>query len=146
VLALKPDRIDRSAQLIIIESLKKRRRGVFRAVPLPISLLDALAANHDLYSNDRLWPWCRTTAWSRVKGVLEASGAPVPVRMPKALRHGFGIAGVRRGVPLNMVQKWLGHANLSTTAIYADAIGEEELALASRMWEPEQAPWKSRLD
>jgi hypothetical protein len=27
---------------------------------------------------------------------------------------------------LNMVQKWLGHAPLTTTAIYANAVGEEE--------------------
>jgi integrase/recombinase XerD len=33
-----------------------------------------------------------------------------------------------------MVQKWLGHAALETTAIYADAIGEEEQTIASRMW------------
>jgi integrase/recombinase XerD len=25
-----------------------------------------------------------------------------------------------------MVQKWLGHAQLTTTAIYANAVGEEE--------------------
>ncbi len=34
----------------------------------------------------------------------------------------------------NMVQKWLGHAQLSTTAIYANAVGEEEQAIAARMW------------
>jgi site-specific recombinase XerD len=33
-----------------------------------------------------------------------------------------------------MVQKWLGHANLATTAIYANAIGPEEKQLAERMW------------
>jgi len=38
-------------------------------------------------------------------------------------------------VPLNMTQKWLGHARLSTTAIYADAVGAEERQLAQRMWE-----------
>ena len=50
------------------------------------------------------------------------------------LRHGFGVAAVTAGVPLNLVQKWLGHAQLSTTAIYADAVGEEEHAIAVRMW------------
>ena len=34
----------------------------------------------------------------------------------------------------SLVQKWLGHAQLSTTAIYADAVGEEEHSIASRMW------------
>jgi integrase/recombinase XerD len=38
-------------------------------------------------------------------------------------------------VPLNMVQKWLGHAQLTTTAIYADAIGAEEQSIMHRMWQ-----------
>jgi hypothetical protein len=31
------------------------------------------------------------------------------------------------------VQKWLGHAQLAK-AIYADAVGAEEKAIARRMW------------
>ena len=57
-----------------------------------------------------------------------------PQASPKGLRHGFGVAAVEAGIPLNMVQKWLGHAQLSTTAIYADAVGDEEQAIAERMW------------
>jgi integrase len=34
----------------------------------------------------------------------------------------------------NLVQRWLGHAQLSTTAIYADAVGEEECHIAARLW------------
>jgi integrase len=44
-----------------------------------------------------------------------------PHPTPKGLRHGFGIEAVTSGVPLNMVQKWLGHAQLAMTAMYADA-------------------------
>jgi integrase/recombinase XerD len=33
-----------------------------------------------------------------------------------------------------MVQKWLGHADLATTAIYADAVGAEAKEIAQRMW------------
>lgn len=55
--------------------------------------------------------------------------------MPKALRHAFGVAGVAEAqAPLNMVQKWMGHARLETTALYANAIGNEELKIAQRMW------------
>ena len=50
------------------------------------------------------------------------------------LRHGFGVAAVSAGIPLNLVQKWLGHAQLTTTAIYADAVGAEEQDIAQRMW------------
>ena len=53
---------------------------------------------------------------------------------PKGLRHGFGIKAVTSDVPLNMTQKWLGHARLSTTAIYTNATGDEEKQIAERMW------------
>ena len=53
---------------------------------------------------------------------------------PKGLRHGFGVHAVSRGTALNMVQKWLGHAEPTTTAIYANAVGEEEQSIAARMW------------
>ena len=44
VLALTPERIDRQAHAITIESLKKRRSGVFRAIPVPDELLNKLTA------------------------------------------------------------------------------------------------------
>jgi integrase len=53
---------------------------------------------------------------------------------PKGLRHGFGIKATASEVPLNMTQKWLGHASLVTTAIYANAVGPEEQRIAERMW------------
>lgn len=46
--------------------------------------------------------------------------------------YGFGVQVVRVGIPLNMVQKWPGYAQLSTTAIFADAVGAEEKQIASR--------------
>jgi len=42
--------------------------------------------------------------------------------------------GWRSSVPgpcFNLVQRWLGHAQLSTTAIYADAVGEVDVKLAA---------------
>ena len=53
---------------------------------------------------------------------------------PKGLRHGFGVQAVRSGVPLNLLQRWLGHADIATTAIYADVMGAEEREIAARMW------------
>jgi hypothetical protein len=40
---------------------------------------------------------------------------------------------VGRGVPLNMLSKWMGHASLKVTAIHADALGEEQQGIAARM-------------
>jgi integrase/recombinase XerD len=67
--------------------------------------------------------------------LIKAAGIPDgPHASPKGLRHGFGVTAVSKGIALNMVQKWLGHAQLTTTAIYADAVGEEEQNIAARMW------------
>jgi integrase/recombinase XerD len=44
------------------------------------------------------------------------------------------VAAVSAGIPLNLIQKWLGHAQLSATAIYANALGTEEKDIARRMW------------
>jgi hypothetical protein len=50
------------------------------------------------------------------------------------LRHTFGVGTVQAGVPITLVQRWLGHSRLTTTAIYAAAVGPEELEFASRFW------------
>lgn len=138
VLALTPERIDASACVIIFETLKRRRRGVYRAVPVPPELLSRLEIVHGLQHAEPgspLWRWGRTTAWQRVKEVMNAAGIMPAVAMPKALRHGFGVHGIAESsVPLNMIRKWLGHARIETTAIYANAVGQEERAIASRMW------------
>jgi len=41
---------------------------------------------------------------------------------------------VGQGILLNLVQRWMGHAQLTTTAIYTEAVGEEERSIAARMW------------
>jgi integrase/recombinase XerD len=74
------------------------------------------------------------TGWRAVHAVMAAADLDGPQTSPKGLRHGFGVAAVSAGIPLNLVQKWLGHAQLTTTAIYADAVGAEEKDIARRMW------------
>ena len=136
--------IDLSAKVIVIESLKKRKLGVHRQVPIPPELLDLLDMVHGIREiqkkgraglNERLWPWTRMTAWRKMSALMKAAGiGDGPHASPKGLRHGFGVAAVSKGISLNMVQKWLGHSALTTTAIYANAVGEEEQSIASRMW------------
>jgi integrase/recombinase XerD len=43
------------------------------------------------------------------------------------------MAAVSAGIPLNLEQNWLGHAQLSTTAVYSNAVGAEEKDIARRM-------------
>jgi integrase/recombinase XerD len=48
VLALTPDRVDFGDRAIVFETLKQRKRGIFRAVPVPAELLKLLELTHDL--------------------------------------------------------------------------------------------------
>ena len=48
---------------------------------------------------------------------------------PKGLRHGFGVHAVMCGIPLNLIQKWLGHADIATTAIYTNVLGARNARL-----------------
>jgi integrase/recombinase XerD len=143
-LALTADRVDLAAGPVVVENLKKRRTGVYRPVPVPPTLLDALNLVHGIRERqsrrgrgrgERLWPWSRMTGWRAVHAVMDAAGLAGPQASPKGLRHGFGAAAMSAGIPLNLVQKWLGHAQLTATAIYADATGAEEKDIARRMWE-----------
>ena len=143
-LALTCDRVDFANGAVTVESLKKRRGGVYRSVPVPPALLDTLDSVHNVRDTEarrgrgrrvKIWAWERTTAWHKVKAVMDAAGlGEGPQVSPKGLWHGFGVSAVTSGIPLNLVQKWLGHAQLSTTAIYADAVGAEEKSIASHMW------------
>jgi integrase len=142
VLSLVPRHIDGGSNAITIECLKKRRRGIFRSVPVPALYLSRLNAVHGLGSRQcdpereqtRIWNWSRTTAWHRVKTVMQAAGVSPERAMPKALRHAFGVGGTQSGIPLNLIQRWLGHPHIQTTAIYTDVMGDEERSLADRMW------------
>jgi hypothetical protein len=65
-LALTADRVDLAGGLLLFESLKKRRRGIHRAVPVPPSLLDAptwCTASASCRA-DAGCPWSRTARGS----------------------------------------------------------------------------------
>lgn len=142
LLAVTPERIDRANGAIVFETLKRRKRGIYRAVPVPSELLKQLdsvhrvrAAQDDPAQRARpLWAWGRTTAWKHVKFVMRAANVSESLAMPRSARHAFGVNAVQSAVALNVVQRWMGHARIETTAIYADVIGKEEQALARRTW------------
>jgi integrase/recombinase XerD len=140
-LALTPAKIDLDNGAIQFETLKRRRAGIMRQVPVPPSLLQGMDRFFGLRrrqrdpqgGSERLWGWSRSTAWRRVKKVMSAAGITGSAAMPKGLRHSFGVASFL-AVPPHLVQRWLGHASLRTTAIYGEVMGPEEIAFAKRVW------------
>jgi integrase/recombinase XerD len=95
-LALTSESIDLSGRAVMFESLKKRRHGICRAVPVPPTLSDTLDMVHGIreaqkrgggQSDRPLWSWARNTAWRHVKAVMADAGIPDgPHRLPKGLR------------------------------------------------------------
>jgi integrase/recombinase XerD len=134
VLALTVDRVDAANGAIVFETLKQRKKGVFRSVPAPNRLLSLLVRGHPI-SGERIWPWGRTAAWKYVKRVMRKAKIAEGLCKPKSLRHAFAVEAGQQGVPLNIVQRWLGHARIETTAIYSAALGDEERKLAKKVWQ-----------
>lgn len=143
-LALTPERVDLAEGRIILNSLKKRQEDVYRSVPVPVDYITRLELTFGLRQAqkrpkkkaERLWGWSRVRGWQIVKEIMQAADIPDgPHRSPKGLRHAYGVNAIGKGVPLNILQKWLGHAQLTTTAIYANAAGKEETELAQMMWD-----------
>lgn len=133
-LATTPLHLDTDTQCIVFRTLK-RRRTVYRAVPIPAWLLaDLITFAAPLAPGDHLWPWCRQTAWRHISALMHSASVNGPMACPRGLRHGFGIRAAGKAVTPSLVQKWMGHSSLDTTAIYLDAVGIEERQLARRMW------------
>jgi integrase/recombinase XerD len=141
VLALTPTSFQIEESVIAIVTLKRRRWNV-REVPIPPDLMRALALEFNLSAvqreqmvvAERIWPMSRTTAWRVIKHIMFDAGISGRGACPRGLRHAFGVGTLQAGVPITLLQRWLGHTRLSTTEIYANAIGAEELSFASQFW------------
>lgn len=136
--------IDFSAGVATIGTLKQRKSGVYRQVPLSDDFMRSLDNSFDLRilqkknsktRNQFIWGWSRQHGYQVVKKIMDKAELEGAYAMPKGLRHAFAIACLDKGLPLNMVQKWLGHSSIETTAIYANAVGEEERKLAAKLWQ-----------
>ena len=140
-LGLRPYDVDLEAREVRISTLKRRREH-WRAVPVPDTLLHALelvhrvrAAQASTRARERpLWKVTRQTANRQVRELMRQAGIRGPHACPRGLRHSFGVAAMQAGVPLPTISALLGHASLTTTAVYTTVMGAEACELVSRMW------------
>ena len=126
--------LDPSCHALTLRTLKWRRIA-YRVVPIPrevTTMLLALPVHQQ--APERFFVWHRSTAWRRIKTVMAAARLDGPQASPKGLRHGFGHRALQKNVPPSLAQRWLGHRDPRTTAIYQNAVGEDERAFAERMW------------
>jgi integrase/recombinase XerD len=133
-LAVTPRHLDADGPRFIFRTLK-RRKLIYRAVPIPSALFaDLLTLAKGREPDAPLWQWCRQTAWRHVNAIMRAASISGPQAAPRGLRHGFCMNAAMHNVQPNLIQRWAGHASPDTTAIYVDASGVEERAFAERMW------------
>ena len=133
--------VDLDAAELRISTLKRRREH-WRAVPVPDDLVHELKLVHALIRAQAsprgrtrlLWTVTRQAAHRQVSALMRDAGIEGPQATPRGLRHSWGVATVTAGVPLPTVSAVLGHADLSTTAIYTTAIGAEHRELVARVW------------
>jgi integrase/recombinase XerD len=71
-------------------------------------------------------PWNASAARAALR--RRAASAGVRRRFaPYQLRHAHALELLREGVPLNVIQRQLGHRNLGVTSIYLQGIDPEEI-------------------
>lgn len=122
-----------------IRCLKKRDKHVIREIPIPFELVRILLSIAPNDEGGYFWPSgmapvSRIRAYRWIKSIMAEAGIVGAQACPKGLRHGFGIHATLAGVQLHMLQRWMGHSSISTTAIYATVVGPEERKLAEKMW------------
>lgn len=135
---LMTNHIDFSNRSVVIETLKKRKRGVFREIPLPDFLLENLELHiKDLCikneNSSRLWYFSLRTASRYIKIIMLKAGISGIRASAKSLRHGYAVNAVQKA-PITLVKKWLGHGSIETTAIYLNIVGIEERKIAETVW------------
>jgi integrase/recombinase XerD len=78
-----------------------------------------------LFLNHRGQRLTRQGLWLIIKDYVEKAGIDSEVT-PHTLRHSFAAHTLRDGADLHEIQKLLGHANISTTQIYAQLARQDK--------------------
>jgi integrase len=83
------------------------------------------------------------TYWAMRDGILsvyDAAGVRVPSMPWHALRHSYGTALARAGVPVEVIRKAMGHASIATTLRYFHTDDDDLIAAARSTFGPTLGP------
>ncbi len=135
-LSLYPKQIDLSDGVVIVRSLKKRRKIKFRQIPLPPFYLKSLKLFLKRKENEMpIWEFTRRSGSRYVKKVMNGAEINGSRACSRGLRHSFAVNCILNYVPLTVLQKWMGHSSIEVTAIYLQTIGEDERKFAAKTWD-----------
>ena len=123
---LRVDNLFFDEQMLLIE---KGKGGKSRYVPILAELSQELCTHLGSRQTGYLFETNRHSAYSPrrvqqiVKTVAERAGIAKRV-YPHLLRHSVATTLLERGMPIEQIQKFLGHSKLETTQIYAESTTE----------------------
>jgi len=103
----------------------KRRDEAYRVVPmhpeLRSTILEYFLNLHiDPRSDEKLFKMTRQGVDKYFKKMQSSLNFRIHVHK---FRHTFAVKAIMSGVPLNVLQKWLGHASVFTTNVYTEITG-----------------------
>jgi site-specific recombinase XerD len=134
-LALTPADLDVDRRMVRLPTLKRRRKdgsgrktSAARVVavagnwltPVLGYIVESATGPHE-----RVFPIGRQHAWRLISHALRAAGVESGRAKCHAIRHGHAVHAVLSGVPLNILQRQLGHASIVNTAIYLRVTGQD---------------------
>lgn len=127
--------IDFSNKVIQIQTMKRPGNPV-RSVPIKDDFVGAIGeyiAREGLLRESRLFKFHRVTAYLYVRNLCHAAGITDDRAHPHTCRHTFAIVNLAQGVPVTVVQEWLGHANILNTLIYTRILAQHSRGFAEQV-------------
>lgn len=99
ILSLRHQDIDLDNGSVRIHTLKRRKKGIYRDIPLPHEFIRSI---DDVYgiragkkSSEPLWSFSRTTGWRIIQEIMNKASLSGVNATPKGLSHGFAIACIQ---------------------------------------------------
>ena len=121
-------RFDRSPPIISLPAdIVGNKARTAREIPIPDDLVEVLrdrASGETKARNRPLVELSRQAVGQGMKKAAAAAGIQPSRVHPHAFRHTYGRHCILQGVPVNVLQKWLGHSSLAMTMQYVYLAGE----------------------
>jgi len=109
--------------------IAKGKGGKSRYVPILPDLAQELRTHLGQRATGHLFETNRHLPYSprRIQQIVKATAAKAKIKKrvyPHLLRHSVATTLLERGMPIEQIQKFLGHAKLETTQVYAESTPE----------------------
>ncbi len=128
-----------TVRMITLKQGKDKRTGLprekYRIIPMHPELRDIymqylLENSIRQDSHDLLFPMKRQVVDLYLKKIQNETGIRIHAHK---FRHTFAVKAIMDGVPLNVLQQWMGHSSVFTTSIYTQITGMDTSEFMERV-------------